>query len=113
PHVDWFALAPVNALLLAAAAALLCAVLVPRAAWKDAAAAFCAAGYAVAFGFAVALYVRSGHGHGIVADAIRRDRLAELASMIVAGSGLLAVGVSFRERAREDHVGEYYALLAA
>jgi NADH-quinone oxidoreductase subunit N len=113
PHVDWFALAPVNALLLAAAAALLCSVLVPRSLRKDLAATFCAAGYAVAFGFAVALYVRSGHGHGVVADAIRRDRLAELASMIVAGSGLLAVGVSFRERAREDHVGEYYALLAA
>src|SRR5919109_3224999 len=113
PHVDWFALAPVNALLLVAGVALLTAVLVPRARRKPAAAALCATGYAVAFGFAVALYVRSAHGHGIVADAIRRDRLAELATMIVAGSGLLAVGISYRERAREDHVGEYYALLAA
>ena len=113
PHVDWFALAPVNALLLATALALLCAVLVPRPWRKGAAAALCAVGYAVAFGFAVALYVRSAHGHGIVADAIRRDRLAELAAMIVAGSGLVAVGISYRERAREDHVAEYYALLAA
>ena len=113
PHVDWFALAPVNALLLAAALALLCAVLVPRPWRKGAAAALCAVGYAVAFGFAVALYVRSAHGHGIVADAIRRDRLAELAAIIVAGSGLVAVGISYRERAREDHVAEYYALLAA
>jgi NADH-quinone oxidoreductase subunit N len=113
PHVDWFALAPVNALLLAAALALLCAVLVPRPWRKGIAAALCAVGYAVAFGFAVALYVRSAHGHGIVADAIRRDRLAELAALIVAGSGLVAVGISYRERAREDHVAEYYALLAA
>ena len=113
PHVDWFALAPVNALLLATALALLCAVLVPRPWRKGAAAALCAVGYAVAFGFAVALYVRSAHGHGIVADAIRRDRLAELAALIVAGSGLVAVGISYRERAREDHVAEYYALLAA
>jgi NADH-quinone oxidoreductase subunit N len=113
PHVDWFALAPVNALLLAAALALLCAVLVPRPWRKGAAAALCGVGYAVAFGFAVALYVRSAHGHGIVADAIRRDRLAELAALIVAGSGLVAVGISYRERAREDHVAEYYALLAA
>jgi NADH-quinone oxidoreductase subunit N len=113
PHVDWFALAPVNALLLATALALLCAVLVPRPWRKGAAAALCAVGYAVAFGFAVALYVRSAHGHGIVADAIRRDRLAELATLIVAGSGLVAVGISYRERAREDHVAEYYALLAA
>jgi NADH-quinone oxidoreductase subunit N len=113
PHVDWFALAPVNALLLAAAIALLCAVLVPRPWRKHVSAGLCAVGYAVAFGFAVALYVRSAHGHGIVADAIRRDRFGELAGMIVAGSGLLAVGISYRERAREDHAAEYYSLLAA
>jgi NADH-quinone oxidoreductase subunit N len=113
PHVDWFALAPVNALLLTSALALLCAVLVPRRSRKTAVALLCALGYAVAFGFATALYVRSGHGHGVVADAIRRDRLAELAGMIVAGTGLLAVAISYRERSRDEHVGEYYALLAA
>src|ERR671935_2338735 len=113
PHVDWFALAPVNSLLVAAALALLCAVLVRRPWRKGTAATLCALGYAIAFGFAVALYVRSAHGHGVVADAIRRDRLAELAGMIVAGTGLLATGISYRERSREDHVGEYYALLAA
>src|SRR6266545_4146024 len=113
PHVDWFALAPVNALLLASALALLCAVLVPSRSRKTAAALLCALGYAVALGFAIALYVRSGHGHGVVADAVRRDRLAELAGMIVAGSGLLAVAISYRERSRDEHVGEYYALLAA
>ena len=113
PHVDWFALAPVNALLLATAVALLCAVLVPRARRQEIAATFCALGYAAAFGFAVTLYVRSAHGQGVVADAIRRDRLAELATMIVAGSGLLATAISYRERARNDHVGEYYSLLAA
>jgi len=113
PHVDWFALAPVNALLLASALALLCAVLVPSRSRKTAAALLCALGYAVALGFAIALYVRSGHGHGVVADAVRRDRLAELAGMIVAGTGLLAVGISYRERSRDEHVGEYYALLAA
>jgi len=113
PHVDWFALAPVNALLLASALALLCAVLVPSRSRKTAAALLCALGYTVALGFAIALYVRSGHGQGVVADAIRRDRLAELAGMIVAGTGLLAVGISYRERSRDEHVGEYYALLAA
>jgi NADH-quinone oxidoreductase subunit N len=113
PHVDWFALAPVNALLLATGVALLCAVLVPRRWRKGVSASVCALGYAVAFGFAVALYVKSANGHGVVADAFRRDRLAELATMIVAGSGLLAIGVSYRERAREDHAAEYYSLLAA
>jgi NADH-quinone oxidoreductase subunit N len=113
PHVDWFALAPENALLAAAAIALLSAVLIPRSARRTTAAAVCALGYAVAFGFAIALYVRTAHGHGVVADAIRRDRYTELAQMIVAGVGVLATGVSFRERMRDDHVAEYYALLAA
>jgi NADH-quinone oxidoreductase subunit N len=113
PHVDWFALAPVNSLLLATGLALLCAVLVPRPWRKGVTASLCALGYAVAFGFAIALYVRSAHGQGVVADAFRRDRLAELATMVVAGSGLLSVGLSYRERAREDHAAEYYSLLAA
>jgi NADH-quinone oxidoreductase subunit N len=113
PHVDWFALAPVNALLAAAALALLCAVLVPRGRRKEVATVLCALGYAVAFGFAIALYVRSANGHGVVADALRRDRLAELAGIVIAATGLLATAVSYRGRSRDDHVGEYYALLAA
>jgi NADH-quinone oxidoreductase subunit N len=113
PHVDWFALAPVNALLLAAGMTLLCAVLVPRPWRKGVSALICALGYAAALGFAIALYMRSAHGHGVVADAFRRDRFAALAAMFVAGSGLLTIGVSYRERAREDHAAEYYTLLAA
>ena len=113
PHVDWFALAPINTLLIASALALLCAVLVPRRARKPVAAALCALGYAVAFGFAIALYVRSANGHGVVADAFSRDRLTEYATLILAASGLVATAISYRERWREDHVGEYYALLAA
>jgi NADH-quinone oxidoreductase subunit N len=113
PHVDWFALAPVNALLAAAAIALLCAVLVPRASRRPTAAIVCAIGYAVAFAFAIALYVRSAHGHGVVADAIRRDRFTELAQLIVAGTGVLATAVSVRERMADEHVAEYYSLLAA
>jgi NADH-quinone oxidoreductase subunit N len=113
PHIDWFALAPVNALLVAAALALLCAVLVPRTARRPFAAGLCAVGYATAFGFAVAIYVRSADGHGVVADALQRDRLAALATMIVAGTGLLATAISYSGRSREEHVGEYYALLAA
>jgi NADH-quinone oxidoreductase subunit N len=113
PHVDWFALAPVNALLLAAGLALLTAVLVPRRARRPVAAALCALGYAAAFGFAIALYVRSAQGTGVIADAIRRDRWAAFAQIIVAGTGLLAAGISYRERSRDEHAGEYYALLAA
>jgi NADH-quinone oxidoreductase subunit N len=113
PPVDWFALAPTNALLAATGLALLTAVLVPRRYRRPVGAGLCALGYAVAFGFAIALYVRSAHGTGAIADAIRRDRWTAFAQMIVAGVGVLATGISFRERSREDHVGEYYALLAA
>ncbi|HSC72795.1 MAG TPA: NADH-quinone oxidoreductase subunit N [Gaiellaceae bacterium] len=113
PHVDWFALAPVNSLLVATGVALLCAVLVPRPWRKGTAGVVCALGYAAAFGFAVALYVRSAHPTGVVADAFSRDRLTALATMIVAGTGLLTAAVAYRERAHEDHTAEYYALLAA
>ena len=113
PHVDWFALAPVNSLMLAAGLALLCAVLVPRSWRKSTAAVLCALGYAAAFGFAVALYVKSAHAHGVVANAFDRDRLTEFATMIVAGTGILVTGIAYRERAREDHAAEYYTLLAA
>jgi NADH-quinone oxidoreductase subunit N len=113
PHVDWFALAPINALLAAAAIALLAAVLVPARMRRTFTSVACALGYVVALGFAIALYVRSGHGIGLIADSMRRDRFAELAQMIVAGTGFLAVGVSVRERMTDEHVAEYYSLLAA
>jgi NADH-quinone oxidoreductase subunit N len=112
PSIDWFALAPVNSLLAALGLALLCAVLVPRPWRRPLGATFCALGYVVALGFAIALYVRSAQGHAVVADAFRRDRLAELAAIIVAGSGLVATAISYRDRL-EEHAAEYYALLAA
>jgi NADH-quinone oxidoreductase subunit N len=113
PHVDWFALAPVNSLLLATGIALLCAVLVPRPWRKGVSAVVCWLGYAAAFGLAVAIYVKSPHPHGVVADAFSRDRLTALATMIVTATGLVVVGVAYRERAREGHGAEFYALLAA
>ena len=113
PSVDWFALSPVLALLGATSIALLAAVLVPARLRKPVAAAACAAGFAGSFVAAAFLYAYSGEAAGAIADAIARDRLGALAQLIVAGSGLLAVGISYSERFRSDHVGEYYALLAA
>ncbi|MFN2466604.1 MAG: NADH-quinone oxidoreductase subunit N [Gaiellaceae bacterium] len=113
PSVDWFALSPVLALLGAASIALLAAVLVPARVRKPVAAAACAAGFAGSFVAAALLYAYSEEAAGAIADAIARDRLGALAQLIVAGSGLLAVGISHSERFRSDHVGEYYALLAA
>jgi NADH-quinone oxidoreductase subunit N len=113
PKVDWFALAPVLAPLGAAGVALLASVLLPLGWRKPIAAILCALGFVGAFVLAALLYWKSPDARGVVAEAIRRDRLAALAQMIVAGVGLLAVGVSYGERWREEHVGEYFALLAA
>jgi NADH-quinone oxidoreductase subunit N len=113
PSVDWFLLAPENALLAAAGLCLMVAVLLPRAWRRPAGAVACASGYVTAFVFAVLLYVKSPHAHGVVADAVVRDRFGMLAAIVVAGCGVIAVGISYAERMRDDHIGEYYALLAA
>ena len=83
PHIDWFALAPMNALLAAGALTLMAAVLVPHRTRRTAGAVLCALGYAGALGFAIARYVRSAHASGVIADSLRRDRYAALAQMIV------------------------------
>ncbi len=113
PPVDLYALAPTLALLGTAAICLLAAVLVPARARSAFSAVCCALGYAGAFGVAAALFADSAHGHGVIADAMRRDRLGAFAAILIAGSGLLAVGVSYTRRWGREHVAEYYALLAA
>jgi NADH-quinone oxidoreductase subunit N len=113
PNIDWFALSPSLALLGAATVALLGAVLVPRWLSRPLAAFACAAGYVGAFVAAVLLYERSEQRESVIADAVVRDRFGALAIMILAGAGLLAVGVSYAERGLGEHAGEYFALLAA
>jgi NADH-quinone oxidoreductase subunit N len=113
PHVDWFALAPELTLLGASGFALLAAVLIPRPNRRDFGALAAALGFAFAFVWAVVVYVHSPDAHGVIADSIRRDRFGALAQVVVAGSGLLTVGVSYAQRMRDEHVAEYYALLAA
>jgi NADH-quinone oxidoreductase subunit N len=113
PTVDWFALSPSLALLAAAAVALLAAVLVPAAARKFVAALTAALGFVAAGVFAGLLYSESPQATLEVADAIVRDRFGALAQIIIAGAGLVAVGISYGQRTRAEHVGEYYALLAA
>ena len=113
PTVDWFALSPALALLAAAGVALLGAVLVPRRAVSIFSAAVCALGFLGAGIAAGLLYWKSPEATYEVADAIRRDRFGTLAQMVIAGAGFLAVGISYAHRLRREHVGEYYALLAA
>jgi NADH-quinone oxidoreductase subunit N len=113
PAVDWFALSPALVLLGVAAIALLAAVLVPRRARKAFSALAVSGGFAGAFVTAALLYAKSADGHGVVAGALERDRLGALTALIVCAAGLLTVGVSFSRHLREDHVAEYYGLLAA
>jgi NADH-quinone oxidoreductase subunit N len=113
PAVDWFALSPELVLLGASGIALLAAVLAPARLRRALAALVCAAGFAGAFVAAALVYGYSTEPTGAVAEAISRDRFAALAQMIVAGAGFLAVGISYDEGMKDEHVAEYYALLAA
>ena len=112
PSVDWFALAPTLAPLAGAAVALLLSVAVPARTRRPVSAFFVAAGFVVAFVLAALVYWKSPDARGVVAEAARRDRLAALAQLIIAGVGLLSVGVAYSDRPKQEHVGEYFALLA-
>jgi NADH-quinone oxidoreductase subunit N len=113
PPIDWAALSPALVLLGAAGVNLLVAVFVPQQDRRVVAAIVCALGFAGALAAAAVLYGHSADAHGVIADAIQRDRLGALATMIVAGAGLLTIGVSFSEPMADDHIAEYYALLAS
>ena len=113
PHVDWFALAPSLALLAAAGSLLMVAVFVPRRPRAAVSASIGFAGFVASLVWAVLLDVRSPHATTLVHDAMFRDRWAALAQVLIAGSGAVTVLISARERWREEHVAEYYALLTA
>jgi NADH-quinone oxidoreductase subunit N len=113
PHIDWLALSPELALLGAAGLLLMIAVFVPRRS-RSAVAAFTGfAGFVTAFVFAVVLMARSPHAVTLIHDSMFRDRWGALAQILIAGSGAVAVLVSYGERWSKEHVAEYYALLTA
>jgi NADH-quinone oxidoreductase subunit N len=113
PSVDWFAISPSLALLGGAAVALLVAVLVPRWLRAPLAAFATACGFAGGFVAAALLYWKSPEAQTLLADSMVRDRFGCVAQMIVAGAGLLTVGLSYERTARGAHAPEFYALLAA
>jgi NADH-quinone oxidoreductase subunit N len=113
PPVDWFALAPVLAMIGTSGVLLLMAVLVPRSVRKPLSAIVCGIGFIVGFGLACALADRSPDAHGVVSDAMYRDRWGAVAQVLIAGCGLVAVFLSYRESARDENIAEYYALLIA
>jgi NADH-quinone oxidoreductase subunit N len=113
PNVDWFALSPSLVLLGAGALCLLAAVFVPAAARRVTAASIAALGFVGAGIAAGWLYADTPRPTLEVADALVRDRFGAFAQILIVGAGLLAVGISYGQRTRADHVGEYYALLTA
>jgi NADH-quinone oxidoreductase subunit N len=111
PHVDWFALSPVLSLLAAAALLLMVAVFVRVGPRRAVAASIGFAGFVAAFVFAVLVDDRSPVATTIVADSLYRDRWAALAQVLIAGCGAVAVLIAYRERMRDEHIAEYFALL--
>jgi NADH-quinone oxidoreductase subunit N len=112
PHVDWLALAPSLALLAASGIALLGAVLVPAWLRHAFAATITAAGFVTAGVFAAVVDHRTPNALTLISDSMSRDRWAALAQIMIAAVGVIAVLIAWGEK-RRDHVGEFYALLAA
>jgi NADH-quinone oxidoreductase subunit N len=123
PHIDWFGLSPVLTLIGTSLAALLCAVLVPRAARRLAGSGIALAGFTAGIVLAVWLYVDTPDGHTIAAGAYYRDRWTFLGQIILCAVGLATTLLAFEhipgpgrgadKARRDDHVAEFFALLLA
>ncbi len=113
PHVDWFALAPSLSLLAASGVLLMVAVFVPAKTRRAAAAFVGFAGFVAAGIWAGFLAAKTPQAVLLVHDAMVRDRWGSVAQVILAGCGAIAVLIAYRERMRDEHVAEYYALLTA
>ena len=112
PKVDWLALSPTLALLGLAAVTLLGAVIVPRSVQRLFSVGVSVGGFVTSAVLAGVVYERSPDGTPLIAESMTRDRLGALAAIVIALSGVAVVLASAGDR-RRDHVGEYYALLAA
>ncbi|MEX2102511.1 MAG: NADH-quinone oxidoreductase subunit N [Gaiellaceae bacterium] len=111
PSIDWAALTPELVLLGGASLVLVFVLFLSpqyRRPFAAVVAGLCFVGAGVAAGV---LFSMDQSGTGIVADALRRDRLVELAQILIAGSGFVAVLISYDEPGGEDRLGEWYALL--
>ena len=112
PKVDWLALSPTLALLGVAAVTLLGAVTVPRAAVRWFSIAVSVAGFATSAVLSAVVFDRSEEGTSLIAESMTRDRFGAAAALLLAVIGIAVVLLSGGDD-RRDHVGEYYALLAA
>src|SRR5260370_38110611 len=105
-HEDWVTLSPELSLLGAGEISLMLAVLVPRGSRRPLSAFTAFTGFITAGVFAGVVYDRSANAVLEVGNAIARDRLGAFAAIIVAGTGVLAILVSYAERMADDHIGE-------
>jgi NADH-quinone oxidoreductase subunit N len=112
PSVDWLALSPTLALLGLSAVTLLGAVIVPRVYRRVFSVVVSLAGFATSAALSVVVFDRSPEPSAVVVESMTRDRLGAFAAVIIALVGIAVVLLSAGDR-RRDHVGEYYALLAA
>ena len=112
PDVDWLALSPSVALIVASAICLLGSVLFPQDSRRLFSAVVAFSGFVTAGVLAGGVFADTPQGVPLIADSMTRDRLAALTQVILAGIGALVVLVSHGDRWR-DHVGEYYALVTA
>ena len=121
PPIDWFGLSPVLTLVGTGFAALLCAVLVPRATRRLVTSGISIAGFTAGIVLAVWLYVDTPDGHTIAAGAYYRDRWTSLGQIIIFAVGLATTllatehmpGWGRDSERRDDHVAEFFALLLA
>ena len=111
PTIDWGALSPELVLLGGVALTLVVPLFLRGRARRGFSAAVALLSLAAAAVLAGVLATRDSASTEIVATALRRDQLAEIAQILLCGSGVLAVGVSLAERESDERVGEYYALL--
>ncbi len=114
PHIDWFALATILALLAASGVSLLGAVLVPAPLRRTFGASVSALGFAGGLVASIWLYVDSAHHHTVISGAFYRDRWTALAQIILCAVGLATTLLSSEHLGRnDDHIAEFFALLLA
>jgi len=115
PHIDWFALATILALLAASGVSLLGAVLVPAQRRRTFSAIVSKLGFVGGLVASIWLYVdSSGHSESVVSGGFLRDRWTALAQIILCGVGLATTLLSWEHLGRnDDHIAEFFALLLA
>ena len=87
-------------------------MLVPASIRRATAAGAAALGYAGAIVFGVLLYTHSKDPSIVAGGGLSRDRLYACAAVLIGGIGIATVLLAARDRMRDDHIAEYFSLLA-